>query len=442
LRADYTFDGGITATSITAGRRSEGDNQIDLDFGPSDARFARQPTQYQQFSQEFRLASAAEQRLTWLLGAFYFHDRLTGVTNIHTGPDFLIAPPRTLGELFAAGESAVDSFDTYNRQWPSVDSKAVFGSATYDVTDALSVTAGLRYTTEDLRLAVASDSTPAGFASRPFERFAKTEDNLSPSVSVNYKFTPDVMAYGTVSQGWQSGGFNTAPTIVIGGREFKQEKATNYELGVKSTLSEGRVVANAAVFYMDYTDLQRGQFFLVGSNLVQTTTNAAEASVQGVEVELTARAAQSLDLSLRLGYQDAKYDRYPNAPVQTDTGGSALVDLTGEPLPMAPKYTAALGAQYVHPITTSTDLLFGLQYEYRDEYLLANNPPDLFHEDAVDQLELNVGVAASDERWSVMLRGRNVTGDVYKTNVFIVDGSQWMTLSDPETVELEFAARF
>lgn len=442
LRGEYSFDGGMTLTSITAGRWSDGDNQYDVDFSPADGRFVHQPTHYQQFSQELRLSSASDARLTWLLGAFYFHDRLEGVTNIHVGPDFRYAPPRTVRELFEAGELSVSSFDTFNRQWPSVDSKAVFGSATYAATDALSVTAGLRYTTEDLSLAVKSDSTPAGFANRPFERFSKTEDNLSPTLSVNYKFTPDLLAYGTVSRGWQSGGFNTAPTIVIGGREFKPEKATNYEVGLKSTLWDRRLVANAAVFYMDYANLQRGQFFLVGSNLVQTTTNAAEASVRGAELDLTARAAPGLDLSLRLGYQDAQYDKYPNAPVQTETGGSAIVDLTEKPLPMAPKYTASVGAQYARPLSSATDLRLGMQYEYRAEYLLANNPPALFREDSVQQLQLSIGVAASDERWSLLLRGRNLTGDVYKTNVFIADGTQWATLSDPETAELEFSARF
>lgn len=442
LRADYGLSNGLTATSITGARWSFGNNQYDPDFGPADARYVHQPQHYQNFSQELRLASSQDRRLAWLLGAYYFHDRLDSVTNIYTGPDFLAQPPLTLGQLFASGQSTVSSFDTFSRQWPSVDSKALFGSVTYRFTDTLSATAGVRYTREDLELAVASDSTPAGFASRPYERFAKTEDNVSPALSIKYNFDPDVMMYGTVSRGWQSGGFNTAPTIVIGGREFEPEKATNYEIGLKSMWLDRRIMLNGAVFYMDYTNLQRGQFFVAGSSLVQTTTNAAKASVQGVELEFAARASEGLQLGARLGYQDAKYDAYPNAPVQTETGGVAQVDLSGDPLPMAPKYTAALDAQYTHTLSQALKLTLGTQYEYRAKYVLANNPPDLFKEREVHQLGVNLGLLASDDRWSIVLRGRNLTGDVYKTNVLIFDGEQGMTLSDPATAELQFSARF
>lgn len=223
-------------------------------------------------------------------------------------------------------------------------SYAVFGELTYDVTDQLSVTGGLRYSYEKRIAAVTA--TPTRVKPTLPELGRESWDSVTPRVSVLYKATPDTNAYFTFSKGFKSGIFNTTAFQV---QPVNLEKATNYELGVKSTPAPNFQV-NAAVFYTDYKDLQVPSLLQVGVAFVQRLTNAATAEIYGAEIGGAWNVSDAFKLAFGGAYTHARYKRFPNAPVNIPTGfggnTATVADLSGNTMIRSPAWTGNVTAQY------------------------------------------------------------------------------------------------
>jgi iron complex outermembrane receptor protein len=170
--------------------------------------------------------------------------------------------------------------------------------------------------------------------------------NFSPQLAVGYRLRPEVMAYGSVSQGFKAGGWN--PASPAGSEAYDEEHAWHVEGGVKGTLGGGRVAASAAVFNIDWNDLQLnvpnllvpGQFYIA---------NVGGATSRGVEFEVQARPHSTTQIFGNFGYTSARFG--------SGTSSSG-VDVSDNRIPNMPSYTAALGAHVEGPIT-STVTLFG-----------------------------------------------------------------------------------
>lgn len=433
---NVTYDlSGYTLTSITGSRQTHYGLARDADYTAFNRLFSSSTKSFQQTSQEFRIASPDHERFTWLAGAFYFWSKAKTNGSTLVGPDYVISPGVTAGMLQAAGQLPNPYIIPSTNNTTTDTSYAAYGSANYAITDQLKVQAGLRYTSEDIDTLI-----------KPATHFSKTEHNLSPSLSVTYKASEDVNLYGTVSQGWYRGGFNTQAVITVGDRAFRPEKLINYELGVKSYWFDRRLLANAAVFYMDYSNLQRTQGFLINGAQVSTTTNAASTTVKGVELELQARPIEGLSLTARYGYQDASYASYKNAPTFTATGPQTL-DLSGTSLPFAPKTSASLIGRYELPIGKGWRAWIAGDVGYKSAYQLNSGPVSLvpfFVVKPTTLVDLNLGVETEDGRWSVGLYGRNIGDERYKTGLDIatINGASIEAdqFSDPATylVEVRF----
>lgn len=435
LNATYDL-GGLTLTSVTASRRTKYALSRDGDYSALDRLYLSLNSTFQQTSQEFRIASPDKGRFTWIAGAFYFWTKSKVGGQTLVGPDY-DAGGVTVGQLQALGLAPKPYIIPSAASTNTDTSYALYGSGAYEITPQLKLRGGLRYTREKIETKII-----------PAQSFSTTDDNLSPSLSLTYQPADDINLYGTVSQGWYRGGFNTQPTIVIGERAFKPEKLTNYELGVKSYWFDRRLLANAAVFYMDYSNLQRSQSFLINGAQVSTTTNAASTTIKGFEIELQARPIPGLSLTARSGYQDAKYDSYANAPTFTATGPQIL-NLSGTALPFAPKYSASLIGRYEWPIVSGLRAWVGGDVGYKSRYQLNSGPlsivPFFVVEDST-LVNLNLGVETEDGRWSLGLYGRNITDERYKTGLDIttikganIEADQF---SDPSTYLVEARFKF
>jgi iron complex outermembrane receptor protein len=162
--------------------------------------------------------------------------------------------------------------------------------------------------------------------------------SFSPQVAVAYRLQPDRNVYGTVSRGFKAGGFN--PASPAGSEIYDEELSWNLEGGYKSRYANGRIAVNAALFFIDWNDLQLnvpnvnvpGQIFIA---------NVGGASSKGFELDVTARPAPGVDVFGTLGYTNAKFD---------DESTSLGQDVGGKKIPNTPDYTASFGVQYARAV--------------------------------------------------------------------------------------------
>lgn len=308
-----------TLKSITAYRNQTYRDALDLDGSPGSLGLASRDSDYWQFSQELQLTGRVA-RLNYVAGLYYFED------------DGYVLNPQS----FFNGLSRVDS-----RFGFTTEAYAAYAQVDYELTDALTLTAGLRYTDEKktferffARLApvqVVAVNLPEGTI--PAGNFSK----LSPSATLAYEASPDVNLYARYAQGYRSGGFNgssTTATDVL--TKFQPQTLDSYEIGLKSRLFDNRMSLNVAAFWDESKDLQLSVFRAVTS-AASMVVNAGAARVRGLEIEASARPHESLSLQAAIGYLDAEYERYDDAGVDVADNRS---------FPYAPKYSFSASVQW------------------------------------------------------------------------------------------------
>lgn len=319
LTAALRFGDAATLKSITAYREQTYHDALDLDGSPLSLGLSSRDTRYRQLSQEFQLSGRAA-RLNYVAGLYYFED------------DGFVFNPQS----FFNGFSRVDSrFGFTTRAY------AAYAQGDYELTDSLTLTAGLRYTDERktieryfARLAPVQAvviNLPDGAA--PDASFSK----LSPTATLAYKINPDVNVYARYAQGYRSGGFNGVSTTVADVlTQFQPQTQNSYEIGLKSRLFDNRATLNVAAFWDESKDLQLSVFRAVTS-AASTVVNAGAARVRGIEIEAGARPVESLFLQAAFGYLDAEYKRYIDAGVDVADNRS---------FPYAPKYSFSTSVQW------------------------------------------------------------------------------------------------
>ena len=311
--------GPVELVSISAYRKLTADFGRDQDLTPFPIGVTIDNTKQWQFSQEVQVKGKAfDDRLNWILGGYFFKEK---VDNLN---DVIFTPIRV-------------------RSGGVIDNKsyAVFGQGTFKVTDALSLTAGLRWTQDDKKFnsdpyqyiqqsfvgpAIAygfdacpnntltgcttNPAIPAGFGPLTVyqDRITTLKTNrATPYVNLSYQWTPEAMTYVSFSQGFKSGGFTQrvfppVPRVP----SVNPEKATVYEAGFKTQWLERRLRLNGAVYYTDYKDLQV-QGFTLATGVAPVYTNAASARIAGFELDMAASPGDGWFFEAALGYTGDKY---------------------------------------------------------------------------------------------------------------------------------------
>jgi iron complex outermembrane recepter protein len=321
-------------------------------------------TELQTFSQELRLSSSGDGPFQWLVGAFYSDvDRVYAQRLPTPGYDAFT------DARFGAGTSAAvaNGFplnSPYNADLPyDIKQKAVFGEASYDITDALTATAGLRY--YDFK-EVRSFTSGGLFSNGDNQTDETKSDGFSPRLLVSYEATDNVIVNLQVAKGFRLGGVNdplneglcsAQDRIDYGGFDrYDDESLWNYEAGVKSQF--GMVSFNAAAFYTDISNLQVTAD--AGSCSSRVVFNA-DAHTKGVEFELTARPAHGLDLSLAGSLIEAEFDE-----TRLKQNGAVLEGIRkGNRLPSVPKFQVAASAFYHFALGDGEDeAYFGATFQH------------------------------------------------------------------------------
>jgi iron complex outermembrane recepter protein len=210
------------------------------------------------------------------------------------------------------------------------ESRSLFAQGSWKFTDALSVTAGYRYTWDDRELISANQIQPLtapafgcrltdanGVALNPCRRERDYEDSAGTwLVSADYKINPDTLVYVASRHGYRSGGLQLRVNRETEQPTFDPEFVDDIEMGLKTTFDLAGMTTrfNAAYFYQKYEDIQRTLSFIPPGQTALTTVvlNAGKATIQGGEAELTIIPFDALELSAFVGYTDAQYDEFDN----------------------------------------------------------------------------------------------------------------------------------
>lgn len=427
LTINWDLGNNLSLKSITGYREMEA--IFNRDGDSSAARYIQtdQDQNQDQVSQEFQLNGLNfDNRLKWVLGAFYFNEHndetndvdlaaglynaleglpaavipLTG-TSVCPGP----FPPNVCaggaGNPFNTGFDI--EFDIINEI--DITSYAVFGQATYDLTDKLSVTAGVRYSYEEKEYFLEHIRANAGVPTVPATTVRDSWNSVTPMGGIDYKWTDDIMTYFLISEGFKSGGFNGRPTVQTAVESYEPETVTSYEIGAKTEWFDNRLRFNIAGFYADYTDVQLTSISAdITGNLVILVQNAGEAEVTGFEMEMQAAPVPGLEITGAVGYTDFEYKKL-NPGVRDITIDSKQVK--------SPEWTTSASVQYSWPFGSNGTLTARGDWSYASEH-----PTDVLNTPALIEGGYNLFSARLvyehvKTGWELALFGTNLADERY-----------------------------
>ena len=409
LLLEWSLANDYTVTSLTGYKKFNFHYLEDYDGGPERVNDYRQVNEVDYWSQELRLNSPSDGKVTWFAGASVYEENIDGLFDYIYDEDALCrAVSITEAPDFDGPAAGCDdpNFETYweedidpadilegkvERSFVDVTSRgwAVYGDFTWAISDRLDLTAGARYTFDEKEMkSVVLDSGGALGNNFNFEFFTNGTvsdkadwSDFTPRVALDYEVNDDVSLYGTVSMGYKSGGFATFGYDLHGQDinddgsapdgttplEFDPEQVDSYEIGVKSRLLDNTLQANASVFLYDYTDLQL-VYFDQGSSQV---ANVGEARGMGLELDLRWVPDEHWDATVGLTFLDTEITDATDI-----VAVGACGDCDGNNLPFAPEVSASTMLTYRMPVS-SGEGFFTTEYVYRSKmYGGPDNLPD------------------------------------------------------------------
>ncbi|MFT3931004.1 MAG: TonB-dependent receptor [Spongiibacteraceae bacterium] len=388
--------GDVTLTSITAKRKWDWTPQNDRDYTALSIRTkSNNNSEQDQKSQELRLTSNGDNALDWIVGLYWFNQNVetNGIEQWGSDAARWLIGTTTGTPAVAVPTNLLDGYQANTHVLSDTTSKAIYGQFTYDITDRLHVTPGLRFTSEeksgDFTQVVSgglSTTTSAlvsaknGIARNQHYEAGFTDKKLTGQVSLAYDLSSNYLAYTTLARGFKSGGINAAgiPTDAAGNpalvsAEIDPEQTTTLELGLKSQLFDGAATANIAVYSTRVDDYQANVVDSGPGALRGYLANIDRVTVNGVELDTAFRLSNSLTAYAALAYTDAKYDSFKNGPPPLEylTSTTAAYDLSGEKLPGVSKWAGSLGAEYNYLgsfFSARGDYYFGTDVSFRSNW--------------------------------------------------------------------------
>ena len=417
-RADWTTGLG-TFTSITGYRHLDAHNTKTL--YPIDALILNADEHDNQVTQELRLASAVDKPLTWIVGVYYLHNYKDRPVNAYQ--DYLA------GSVFAHKAAGYPPPILYqNVQVAHTTSAAPFIDVAYNFTDKLKLDLGGRYTWQAKSGSAYLNSTGGVIRGSDLHSAQNASWNaFTPAATLAYQATSSLMSYATVSRGFLSGGFNANSSTDKGlSIPFDSEFVWNYEVGAKFNGLDNRLRANIAAFIDKYTNLQVIQYN--PSTLDVVTTNAGAARVGGVETEIEGAPANWLTLRLKYDYLDSRFTQF-----LINNGDGTFTNDAGHKVPFTPTHRVTAGVE-VHRQFSIGTVAVGGDYTYRttEEYTAENDTPQAIRDLTKWRGLLNLHAlwTSNDDRWEVLLWGKNITNLHYavfaqSAEVFIANHSEF-----------------
>jgi iron complex outermembrane recepter protein len=445
LLIEYNITPELVFKSITAHRK--GESTAPIDFDSLGTPLFEAPAFYNdtQRSQEFQLVYSGK-RWQGVAGAYFMK------ANAFNEFDVLLSTGGATGlSLYT-----LDDIDT--KTW------AVFADVNYEVTPTLDLSVGLRYTSDE-RKARIYKATYVGLTGSPTldnpdairaavdtdlgpDRLNRSDEKVTPKVSLGWKFTPGQNLYATYAEGFKGGMFDPRMSLrAVGGpdsatgqqviRGVEPEEVKSTELGLKSTFNNGRIQTNAAAFYMDYKNVQIPGSIATYNASGQVVgfagflTNAGKAKVKGLELEVIARLTDAFSMQAMAGFIDAEYKEWIVANGQTGANAALVNVASAAEFQNTPERQFSVSGTYEWNLP-----LFGragglalhgtAAYKskvYQAEFVRltgvaaidANVPANqMLAQDDFTLYDASLIWTSKDRRWSFGVVGRNLTDERYK----------------------------
>jgi outer membrane receptor protein involved in Fe transport len=407
ITADLGFAELTSASGISKytedGQRDQTDLLISLEYSyesfPTFAAFTEEKGEEKRFNQEIRLVSKTEGPFSWIIGGFYNEFESAGFSAEYTP-----------GYAAFAGFNRPDDLEYYSQGRTKLVESAIFGEVAYDIMDSLTLTVGARAYEYDLKAFSAVDFPlfDPGFVpvpvsdifNQPFDPdLGQKDDGVLGKVNIAWEATPDLLVYGTVSQGFRIGNSNglgecgpfdpnatqgacaLAPGQQFGPnpgdisardeRQFTADKTNNYEIGAKSTWLGGDLIINGAIYFIEWVDPQVSSATVNAS--IPITVNADGAESKGIELSSSWRVTDQF--SLRGSYSFTQSELTAPVPdlVRTIAPGGGFATAfedgqSGDRLPGSPESQFSVFASYDMPFWDG-GLRWNLGYAWQDEVL-------------------------------------------------------------------------
>jgi len=427
---------------------------------------------FEQFTQEIRLTSPVGETLEYIIGAYYMDRSLeypaTAIDSSLSGilGATITVPNAGPGPAFITLPTALLNNTTEKYYQEDTDSLAVFGQVTWNITPDLRTSLGLRYSEEtkearasmdlfELGTATALNPTGAlivnnfyGVSPHSYQR-DRDEENLDPSLNVQWDINEELMLYAAVTRATKAGGFNasdrTGSADII---EYEEEQATGLEIGAKAQLMSNRLRFNTALFQTRFDDLQVSNFDANTSAIF--VANAAEATTQGIELDAVFALSDTITLGGALAYLDSSFDDFPGAPCapsvyrQADCVGQGR-NAKGEDLIHSPDWTGNVYINYQQSLFDDLQLRLRLETVYSDDFAYNLNYAEPLRQDSYLKWNARVSLSSADKSWEIALIGKNLTNE--KTASFggavpLSPGVFFSNIDAPRQIFLDARYRF
>jgi iron complex outermembrane receptor protein len=392
----------------------------------------------EQFSQELRLASDFDGALNFMVGAFYeertfiFDTSQQAVNISFFGAD---SPRPLVGGGVAPGTGF--TYDWDKTHITETEALSFFGSVTFDITDRIELSGGLRYTDEkkvqtitvpyvhnSLAYVPAGGGlfrpSPAflqsGFNSGPIEF---TDSNFSPEATIKFQANDDINVFASFKTGFKSGGIDNSalPSNSLSAAAasgdfssliFDSEEAIGGEIGIKSQWADRTVTVNATLYQYIFENLQVQNF---NASTVQfITSNAGELTTKGVDLESSWRTpVEGLRVSANLSYLDAEY----TAQFLQPGGQGGTIDLNGRRGSQAPEWSGNIAVDWTVPLSDSLELFLSGNAAYNDGYITDETSFDDYVQPSFWTLDSNIAIGDPDGKWKLALVATNLTDEIF-----------------------------
>ncbi|PZQ21557.1 MAG: hypothetical protein DI569_11570 [Sphingopyxis macrogoltabida] len=412
-------------TSVSAWRDYRYVPDHDSDLSPFSIMKGGFDLDVSQLSQEVRLASPTGGAIDYQIGGYFLHEKIDSNNRSRFQKD---ATTYFLSPLLPASVLDGVEYDQFGRA--RIDSYALFGQASWHVSDRATLTGGLRYTIETKKASntgssFGGDTLPAGLA--PFRAALvnafggpfliegkRTYRSFSWLINPSYKLTDDILAYASVSYGEKSGAANLS---ALPGRPLliDPEKSTAYEIGLKTSFADRRGTFNIDFYWNDIKGYQSAQIDPDRLALGTYLGNVGAVRMRGAEFDAAYRFDTRFSLSFSGAYNDAEYRSYPNAPAPVEYG-PGILDLSGQSTGAA-KWSGQASFNYEAPITSSVDITAFVNQSFRSRSNLLNPLSVYGEQEGYGLTNAGVGIKDPDDAWSVQIWGRNLFDKIYAVGI-------------------------
>jgi len=407
--------GSVSLTSISSITDGSFWNEVDVDGTTNTLLHVDLGSENREYSQDLRIATNGEGPINVIAGLYYFSDEIDVVGNYN---------------IFDGGLLLNQS---YNQKRSS---HAIYADGTIDFSDMYTLYGGLRYTKDKGRL---NDYAVEGFISPTNLEY--NDGDVTGRLGLRVKLSPDFMVFGQFARGYRSSAFNggalTNPDDLT---IAEPEQLDSYELGIKSQFFDRNVTFNASAFYYDFTDQQ---FTNVAGLADQQLVNAGSSKITGIEMELVAMLSDEFTFNLGLGVIDSEY-RTLNLKSVDESGNEVTLDLSGNELSEAPKYTLNFGADYFLSLGDIGDLTFNASATHVASQFYTANNSTLASGDSYWDVGMRIAYIDPEGRFEVSLFGKNLTDNDESAGIVLDATSQtrFTTVPYPRRFGIQVSTSF